>query len=191
VSDTLIRVNGVLTFLERVPGVRKVRVLDDVERSSLLRCELAAEEYVMVGCRIFNEGLREALSKEVVVACSTDMGFEWPSGPHVVLRQGEIIVGFITDDVDRVKSEFGEEVRVFGRNLVIFPERVRKLRGEKVAPTLFVSRGFKMDRLEREVGVKNAVLAFCNRAGDGYLKGLLGEENKPELGSIVIGFDVS
>lgn len=191
VSDGLSLVDGVLAFLGGVPGVRRVRVLGDVERVSLLRCELEGEEGVVFGCRVFNEGLREALSREVVVACSTDMGFVWPRGPHVVLRLGEVVVGFITDDVEGVRSEFGEEVRVFGGNLVIFPERVRRLRGGKVGATLFVSRGFKMEELERRVGVRNVVLAFCNRAGDAYLKGLLGEENKPELGSIVIGFDIS
>lgn len=191
VSSTSDLINEVLTFLKKVPGVRKIRVLSDVERCSLLQAESAAEGCVMVGCRSFNEGLREVLSREVVVACSTDMDFEWPSGPHVILQHGEIIIGFITDNVDQVKSQFGEEIRVFGKNLVIFPERLRKLRGEKMAPTLFVCRGFKLDQLERQAGVKNVVFAFCTRAGDAYLKGLLGEENKPELGSIVVGFDIS
>lgn len=184
-------INEVLTFLEKVPGIRKIRVLSDVERGSLLQTESAAEECVMVGCRNFNEGLREVLSREVVVACSTGMDFEWPSGPHMVLKQGGIIIGFITDNVNQVKSQFGEEIRVFGKNLVIFPERVRKLRVENMTPTLFVCRGFKLDQLERQAGVKNVVFAFCTRAGDAYLKGLLGEENKLELGSIVVGFGIS
>lgn len=190
VSGTSNLINEALTFLNKIPGIRKIKVLSDAERSSLLQAELAAES-AMVGGRGFNEGLREVLSREVVVACSTDMDFEWPSGPHVILQHGEIIIGFITDNVDQVKLQFSEEIHVFGKNLVIFPERVRKLKGEKTAPTLFVYRGFKLDQLERQANVKNAVLAFCTRAGDAYLKALLGEENKPELGSIVIGFDIS
>ncbi|MFB0563633.1 MAG: hypothetical protein ACETWM_20735 [Candidatus Lokiarchaeia archaeon] len=190
VSSTSNLINEALTFLKKIPGIRKIKVLSDVERSSLPQAELAAES-AMVGCRSFNQGLREVLSREVVIVCSTDMDFEWPSGPHVILQQGEIIIGFITDNVDQVKPQFSEKIYVFGKNLVIFPERIRKLKGEKMTPTLFVYRGFKLDQLERQANVKNAVLAFCTRAGDAYLKALLKEEKKPELGSIVIGVDIS
>ena len=178
----------VFSLLRKTTGIRKIKALSDVERRSLLQAELAAED-TMIGGRCFNEGLQEALSRKFVIACSTDMSFKWPSGPYVVLKEGDTIVGFITDNVDRIKQQFNERISVFAKNLVVFPDRIRKLRGGKRAPTLFVYKGFKMPELEKESSVKNAVLAFCTRAGDACLKKLLKEKEKPEFGSIVIGFD--
>jgi hypothetical protein len=180
-------VNQVIAFLSKKPGIRRIKVLSDEERRSLLQVELAAENAV-IGGRCFNEGLREALSLEFVVACFTDMNFKWPSGPYVVLKEGDTIVGFITDNVNLIKQQFNERISVFAKDLVIFPDRIRKLRGGKRTPTLFIHKGFKMSELEKEANVKNAVLAFCTRAGDACLKKLLKEE-KLDLGSIVIGFE--
>ena len=160
------------------------------ERRSLLRAESIAEE-AMIGGRGYNEGLREVLSRKFVVACSTNMGFKWPSGPYVFLKEGDVVVGFISDNIHQIKQQYREKISVFGKNLVIFPERIRKLRGGKRTPTLFVHKGFNLVELERHTKVENAVFAFCTRAGDAYLKELLKGKETPEFGSIVIGFDIS
>ncbi|MEM2046834.1 MAG: hypothetical protein QXW47_05765 [Candidatus Jordarchaeales archaeon] len=47
-----------------------------------------------------------------------------------------------------------------------------------------------MEALEAKAGVKNATLAFCTRNGDAYLKKLLDESEKADIGTIVIGFDI-
>jgi len=185
----------VVSFLQRTVG-RKIRVLSDGERRSLLQAELAAED-AMIGSRCFNEGLQEALSRKFVVACSTDMNFKWPSGIYEVLKEGDTIVGFITNNFNQIKQQFNERISVFskdskrGWDLMFFPDRIRKLKGGKRTPTLFVHKGFMLPELERETKVKNAVLAFCTRAGNAYLRELLKEEEKPEVGSIVIGFNIS
>jgi len=184
----------VVSFLRNTAGIMKIKVLGDGERCSLLQAELAAEDAMIGGrerARCFNEGLQEALSRKFVVACSTDMNFKWPSGPYVVLKEGEVIVGFISDNIDQIKQQYCEKISVIGKNLVILPERIRRLRGGKRTPTLFVNKGFNIVELERDTKAKNAILAFCTRAGDAYLKELLKEKEKTELGSIVIGFNVS
>jgi hypothetical protein len=179
----------VVSFLRKTAGVRRFKILSDEERRSLLQAELTGEES-MSGGRGFNEGLREALSRPFVVACSTYRSFQWPSGPYVVLKEGNVVVGFITDDINQVKEQHNEKISVIGKNLVIFPERIRRLRCGKRLPTTFVHKGFNLPELEKETKVKDTVLAFCTRAGDAYLKKLLNEEDRPELGSIVIGFAI-
>lgn len=182
-------ITEVISFLRKIAGIRKIKVLSEEERRSLLQAEVIAEE-AMIGGRGFNEGLREALSRRFVVACSTDMSFKWPSGPYVTLKEGEVVVGLITDNADKVRQEYDEKTSVIGKHLLIFPERIRRLRDGKRTPTLFVHKGFNLPELERESKVKDTVLAFCTRAGDAYLKKLLKEEEKPEHGSIVLGFDI-
>lgn len=181
-------VDQVIAFLSEKPGIRRIKALTDEERRSLLQVELAAED-AMIGGRCFNEGLQEALSRKFVVACSTDMNLKWPSGPYVVLKEGDTIVGFLTDNVNLIKQQFNERISVFAKDLVVFPDRIRKLRGGKRTPTLFVHKGFKRSELEKEANVKNTVLAFCTRTGDACLKKLLKEEERLEFGSIVVGFD--
>lgn len=162
--------------------------MSDAERASLLQAELEGER-LMIGGQGFNEGLREALAREVVIACSTDKRFKWPKGPYVVLKSGDTIVGFVTDDVDSVKQQFNEETYVFGGNMVLFPNRIRGIKGKEKA-TLFIYKGFRVEELEEEAGVKNATLAFCTRAGDAYLKKLLDEGEGADIGTILIGFDL-
>jgi len=183
-------IKEVISCLRKISGIRKIRVLSDAERHSLLQAELSAENAMIGGCG-YNEGLREAISRKFVVACSTDMNFKWPSGPYVVLKEGDVVVGFITDNVDRIKQQFNEKICVFVKDMVIFPERIKKLRSGRRSPTLFIHKGFSLPELERETKAEDVVLAFCTRAGDACLKRLLGEEEKPEIGSIVIGFKVS
>lgn len=185
VSDRLRRV---VEFLQTVQGVRKVIVLGNVEREALLQAELRGEKSV-IGGQGFNEGVREALSREFVVACSTDKRFKWPKGPYVVLKSGDTVVGFITDDVENIKRQCNEETYVFGGSLILFPDRIRKLKDKEKA-TIFVYKGFKMEALEAEADVKDAVLAFCTRAGDAYLKRLLGESEDASIGTIVVGFNL-
>jgi len=185
-EDTM---KSIISCLRKTPGIRKIKVLSDVERHSLLQVELSAEE-TMIGCCGFNEGLREALSRKFVVVCSTDMDFEWPNGPYVVLKEGEVIVGFITDNVDRIKQQFDEKISVFVKDLVIFPERIQKLRGGKRSPTLFIHKGFTLPEIEKKTKAKDVFLAFCTRAGDACLKQLLKEKEDPKIGSIVIGFNI-
>lgn len=179
----------IISYLRKTPGIRKIKVLSGMERHSLLQEELLAEE-TMIGGHGFNEGLREALSRKFVVVCSTDMDFEWPNGPYVVLKEGDVVVGFITDNVDRIKQQFDEKVSVFVKDLVIFPERIRKLRCGKRSPTLFIHKGFNLPEIEKKTKAKDVFLAFCTRAGDACLKQLLKEEKDPKIGSIVIGFNI-
>ncbi|MBS7288186.1 MAG: hypothetical protein KIH01_05455 [Candidatus Freyarchaeota archaeon] len=162
--------------------------MSDAERASLLQAELKGER-LMIGGQGFNEGLREALARDFVIACSTDKRFKWPKGPYVVLKSGDTIVGLVTDDVDSIKRQFNEEVYVFGGNMVLFPNRIRRIK-DKEKTTLFIYKGFKVEELEAEASVKNATLAFCTRAGDAYLKELLDEEERADIGTIVIGFDL-
>lgn len=180
----------VISYLRKTPGIRKIKVLSATERHSLLQVELSAEEN-MIGGHGLNEGLREALSRKFVVVCSTDIKFEWPHGPYVVLKEGDVVVGFITDNVDRVKQQFDEKISVFVKDLVIFPERIRKLRSGKRSPTLFIHKGFNLPEIEKTTKAKDVVLAFCTRAGDACLKQFLKEEENPKIGSIVIGFNIS
>ncbi len=182
-------VNKVVEFIRKIHGVRKVRVLSDAERAALLQAELEGEKLI-IGGQGLNEGLREALAREVVIACSTNKGFKWPKGPYAVLKIGDTVVGFITDDVDSIKKRCDEEVYVFGNNLILFPSRIRKIK-DRERTTFFIYKGFSMKELEAGTGVKNATLAFCMRTGDAYLKKLLDEGEKAEIGTIIVGFDIN
>lgn len=182
-------IKDIIAHLQKIPGIRKIKVLNDSESHSLSQAELFAEKN-MVGAQCFNEGLREAISRKFVVACSTDMNYKWPNGPYVVLKEGEVVVGFITDNIDQIRQQFDEKISVFVKDLVIFPERIRKLRGGKRSPTLFIQKGFNLPEMEKETRAKDVVLAFCTRAGDACLKKLFNEEYDPKIGSIVIGFNI-
>lgn len=179
----------VITYLQKTPGIRKIKVLNDTENRSLLQAELSAEKN-MIGGQCFNEGLREALSRKFVVVCSTDMNYKWPNGPYVILKEGDVVVGFITDNIDQIRQQFNEKISAFVKDLVIFPERIRKLRSGKRSPTLFINKGFNLPEMEKETRARDVVLAFCTRAGDACLKQFFKEEHDPKIGSIVIGFNI-
>lgn len=71
--------------------------------------------------------------------------------------------------------------------MVLFPDRIIK---DKEKTTIFVYKGFCVETLEAEAGVRNAISAFCTRNGDAYLKKLLEESEKADIGTITIGFDI-
>jgi hypothetical protein len=178
-----------INFLRRMRGIKKIKLLNNIERETVLRIEKNAEKtgnfYKSV-----NEGVKEALSRKYALTCITDTNFKWPPGPYSVLMEGNVIVGYITDDIECIKKQFNEKISVIGKNLVLFPERVKKLETPRRSPTVFVFKGSKMPELELEAKVKNAILSFPSRDACKYILKLLKEPIKPGIGSIIVGFDI-
>ncbi len=181
-------IQRVIKSLKNKPGIRKVKVLDDLAREDLLRLEADAEKRVLMGMGIgLNEGLRKALKREVIIACSTDEDFTWLTGPAVLLKRGDDVIGFLVDSPERIKElKIEENFKIIGESLVLFPKRVKEAQGRDT----FVFIGFTLPDLEDKAHVENAILGIPSQPGDNYLKEKLNEEKKPSFGTIVVGFDL-
>lgn len=173
--------------LQRVPGIRAVRVLSDEERGRVLELEMKAERKVLMGLMPgINVGVREALSKKIVVAAITDMEFKWPDAPCVrlVCEGEEIGLEFKGGDPEEMRRKGYIVVGSFA----IRKDKVRLLK-EKREKCLLELLPLELPLLEGVKGVKRAVIGSPSPPADEYLKKLFNVWGEG-LGTIIVGFDV-
>ncbi len=171
-----------------------VKVLDEKERSKLLELEKAEEgSMVQFGAGFENQGMAEALSRDVVILIINDNTFEYRE-PTIVLKADEEIVGEIVSDPEKIREMKNKPgYLVSGNNFVIY---THKLRGKKGIKMKFITLPFSLphDGLKNgsaDFGVTDVICGWPSRGVDSYIKSQYNLETKDlNIGTLLVGFNV-
>ncbi len=171
-----------------------VKVLDEKERSKLLELEKAEEGSMsQFGAGFENQGMKEALCRDVVILIINDNSFEYRE-PTIVLKAGEEVMGEIISDpakLQEMKNKPG--YMVSGNNFVIY---THKMRGRKGLKMKFITLPFSLphDNLKNgsaNIGVTDVICGWPSRAVDLYIKEKYKIEAKDlKIGTLLVGFNI-
>lgn len=187
----MVTVDQVADGLRRLKGVRVVALLTEQDKVRVLEVEDEANRKVLLGLgRGDNRGLREALGRGVSLVLITDVEFEWPKGPGVLLMWGGELLGRDVDDpVELEMFRCRKDVVVSG-NFVFFRDKMPSGRGLAAEPPVVVFPSKPFPWLEGEFGVRDAVMGFPCPLSDVFLKRLFDVSVEDRsLGTAIVGFN--
>jgi hypothetical protein len=172
-------------------GVEDTYILNEEDKEKILELEKKAEGAVLMGLGVGdNQGVKEVLKRQVIVAFTTNMDYVWPEGPNVILMQyGEKIGEDIYDPEKLEECKRCNDMLVMG-NFVIYKNAVPKPKDSKKEPITVVLPSKRCEEVECAEGVINAVLASPSTPTDEYIRSVMGLKPEKERGTFILGFDV-
>jgi hypothetical protein len=162
---------------------------DDRQKIRQFEEELQARGLGGLG-RYCNEGVLQVLGRQMVCVVLNNNDFRHATEPCLSWMVGDVVIGEEISDPKRLealKRRVG--VKVIGSNFVIFADRVKQTAGQQPS---FVFRALAFPEIEGIPGVQDVLSASPHGAADLYLKEKFGwETGKPEMGTILIGFNLT
>jgi len=180
VKRTLRGISGITGIWQPLP--------EDLRR--ILKLEKEGEEKALMGmAKGFNEGLREVLKRQVVLAVAFHPELRRPSGPTVILKSGGEVVGEDVSNSERLKElKERSEVLFISENFVIYKDKLKRSTLKDMV-VLFPPLSFP--KLGGVNGVKDVVSAWPTVPVDLYIKGRAGwNTSDPKSGTMLIGFNL-
>ncbi|MBP2030892.1 hypothetical protein J2755_001840 [Methanohalophilus levihalophilus] len=184
-------INQVIEELSKIKGIGHCEVLSDEDRRTISEMEAKADEMTLMGLgRGDNKGVKEVLKSDVLLVFTTDMDYEWPPAPNVILMQDGEVVGEDTDDEDKLK-EYAEsnDALVMG-NIVIYNKCALSSMGGKCEPLVVVLPPKKCTEVECLPEISSAHLASPSPPTDEFLKERICQSNECGSGTFLLGFDI-
>lgn len=184
-------INKVIEELSRVKGVGQCKVLTNEDRRIIGEMEAKADEMTLMGIgRGDNKGVKEVLKSDFLLVFTTDMDYEWPPAPNVILMQKGEVVGEDTDDEEKLKEiEKSNEAIVMG-NIIIYDKCALSSIGGKCEPLVVVLPPKKCTEIECLPQISSAHLASPSPPTDEYLKERICQSNECGTGTFLLGFDI-
>lgn len=196
-------IKQVISYVRGVEGVKRAWLLDKAERDKVLNIELEAEKKVFMGLgKGFNEGLREVLSRQVVLAflANSDAIIHlFPAvrriSPVILVLKDQVIGEVIEDDERLEELKKKENVLALG-TFVLYQDRLPNadLR-EVIRSSLCVFPGFSCPEIEKvDPRVCEAISCAPSPPTHSYLLqhlGLEAEAQDPDLATFLVGFNIS
>ena len=99
-------IQDVLCRIKAIKGVEDTYILNEEDKEKIFELEKKAEGAVLMGMGIGdNQGIKEVLKREIIIAFTTNMDYVWPEGPNVILMQyGEKIGEDISPNLSMASS---------------------------------------------------------------------------------------
>jgi len=184
-------VEAVVKRLLKTPGVVGCWVVPEEDADSLRRLENEANFRLgLPGMDIVNEGIRDALAREHVVMISHSSSLRHPPGPIIVICDEDRVVGEEIWEPGQFEKLSNDPNALFlGKSLVLYRDALAKARGK---PLKLAYKALPFPEVEEVPGIKDVVsititipvhLRFSQKAG--------WNPNDPNLGTVLIGFNVS
>ena len=177
--------------LRDTKGILDVAWIDEQDRQTIRQFEEELQKRGLGGLgKYCNEGVLKVLGSQMVCVVLNNNDFRHATEPCLSWVVGDVVIGEEVSDQDRLESlKRSGGVKVIGKNFVVFSDRVKKTAGQQ--PT-FVFRALAFPEVEGIPGVKDVLSASPQGAADLYLKERFGwDAGKPELGTILIGFNLA
>lgn len=188
-EKTLEKVEEKIKDLE---GTYQTFLLSDADKKKILEKEKEAADNVMMG---LGEGDNKAVKKilrekEVCITFVTDKKFEWPSGPRIILKMEDEIIGKeIAEEEEKEEIKQKEEVITQG-NFVLYKNKISDFSiNSKKKPTV-VFPPLKFEPIKEIDGVRDAFFGSPSPPAHNYLEKKIGEELDEEFGTGIVGFDL-
>jgi len=184
-------IDKVIEELSKVKGVGHCEVLSDEDRRVIGEMEAKADEMTLMGLgRGDNKGVKEVLKSDVLIVFTTDMNYQWPPAPNVILMQNGEVVGEDTDDEEKLKELSTSKDAIVMGNIVIYNKCALSSIGGKCEPLVVVLPPKKCDEIECLPGVSSAYLASPSPPTDEYLKERICKSNECGSGTFLLGFNI-
>jgi hypothetical protein len=191
-------VEKVCSIVKECRGVCSiVEELDDTQRKKILELEKAEEnKLVQFGAGIENQGVKEVLTRDVVLLITNNQNFEYRD-PTIILKAEEEVVGEEISDKARLDEIRGKPgYFVTGKSERPFVIYTHKLRGKRGVPVKFITLPFSLpdDRLRKGLedtdGVSDLICGWPSRSVDQFLKQTFGiPTDDVQLGTLLVGFN--
>ena len=177
--------------LRDTKGILDVGWLEEQDRQTIRQFEEELQKRGLGGLgKYCNEGVLKVLGSQMVCVVLNNNDFRHATEPCLSWVVGDVVIGEEVSDQERLESlKRSAGVKVIGKNFVVFSDRVKQTAGQQ--PT-FVFRGLAFPEVAGIPGVKDVLSASPHGAADLYLKERFGwDAGKPELGTILIGFNLA
>jgi hypothetical protein len=184
-------IQDVLCRIKAMKGVEDTYILNEEDKEKIFELEKKAEGAVLMGMGVGdNQGIKEVLKRQVIIAFTTNMDYVWPEGPNVILMQYGEKVGEDVYDPDKLEEcKKCKDMLVMG-NFVIYRTAVPKPEDAKKEPITVVLPPQKCEDLECVEGLSSIVLASPSTPSDEYIRSVMGLKPAAGMGTFIIGFDL-
>ncbi len=183
-------INNVKNVIANMKGVETTYLLNEEDREIIRKLEKKADEMTLMGLgRGDNKGVKTVLKNNVIFAFSTNMDFNWPEGPNILLMQGEHVVGHDLDDEAKLEEIKACKDKLVIANIVIYDTSVLKGIDARNNPLVVVMPPKNCKEVECVDEVCNVVLASPSTPSDEYIKEKMGLESLHGTGTFLLGFD--
>jgi hypothetical protein len=184
------------TRIKSVAGVLGAAELNEQQRKTMEYLEDEAMKNVLGGMgKGRNEGVKEALSKDVVVALFVDLLFDIPQDSSVMqlICKGEVVGKASMDP--RVIEEYKKDKNYIVLSDFFIIRRDAKLSAETFASgeSCFVFNGAKVADFERIPGIRDHIVAIPSPPGFKFIHEIFKEGmdlRDPRIGGFLLGFNL-
>lgn len=184
-------IENVLSRIKGIKGVHRVFILTDEDKKKILELEKPSERRMMMGCLYDNQGVKDALKCNVVVAFLTDMEYEWPQGPNLILTWKGIVIGEEISAPEKLEELKNSENAIVKGNFVLYKNRMLKSSPTDSEPPVIVMPPKSCILMEKIPNIHNVIQGAPSRPVDNYLKKSMGVDLKDrKLGTFLLGFNV-
>lgn len=171
-------------------GVETTYLLNEDDRGIIWELEKKADEMTLMGLgRGDNKGIKAVLKNNVIFAFTTNMDFNWPLGPNIILMHNDRVVGHDRDDEAKLEEMKACKDKLVIANIVINDTSVLKGMDSKSNPLVVVMPPKSCKEVECVDKVCNVVLASPSTPSDEYLKKRMELEHIHGKGTFLLGFD--
>jgi len=183
-------IDQVTRSIKEVKGVGEVYILTDDDREEIRDMEIKADQMTLMGLGIGdNKGVKQILENDVMLAFTTNMDYEWPPAPNVVLMHNGSVVGEDIDDECKLEEYNKCEDHLVIGNIVLFDKAVLKNIDSANNPLVVVLPPKPCSEVECVPMVCNAHLASPSPPSDEYIKERMGFEQAKGTGTFLLGFN--
>jgi hypothetical protein len=193
-SETLERIKSQIL---KVKGTLGVAELNMEQREAIARLEDEAMGKVLGGTgKGRNDGVKECLSREVVMVFFVDMSFEIPKDANmmVLMNKGEI-AGWDSMDPDAIRKFKGDN------NYMVLSDFFVMRRDVKLSPEAFASgdmyflfNGIKIEQFSNIPEIKDHIVSIPSPPAFKFLHELFKDKmdlSELQIGGFLIGFNLS
>ena len=176
--------------IKSVKGVDETYILNDDDRLKIDELETKANQMTLMGLGIGdNKGVKCVMECDVVMSFTTDMDYQWPPDPNVILMQNGEVVGEDISDPEKLKEwEQNKDALVIG-NIVIYGKSVLSTLKGKSNPLVVVMPPKECPAVENVLGVREAILASPSPPTDEYLKERMNLGCEHGIGTFLLGIN--
>lgn len=192
-KKTLEKVKNQILNINGIVGIAEL----NKEQSGIIAClEEKAMENVLSGMgRGKNEGVKESLSREIIMVLFSDIHFDIPKDANilVLVHKGEV-VGMATTDLDKIEEFKKEKKHVVLSDFLVI-NRNAKINSDSFArgDTYFQFNGTQIDQFSKIPEIKDHVVSFPSPPVFNFLKEEFKDSmniDNQQLAGILVGFNL-
>ena len=184
-------VQSVIERLKTTPGVISCWLLPDQDRELMRHLETSANLHLgLPGMTVVNEGIRDVLRCQHVMALSHSPALRHPPGPIILILNGDQIVGEeVWEPRNIEKLSMDRKALLLGKSLVFNREALMQAKGK---PLKLAYKGLPFPELDNMPGIRDVVSVTITVPVHHTLSEKAGwNPDDPNIGTVLIGFNES